>query len=444
MPVAPGATVGTSAGRRSPDWPRLLRVEIKAVKSATDLRFRLTANEDHRARADGSSYLLCIVEVPDADRLAARVVREVVDPRRDWRGVAGRLCGSCTIVRPCVLGVVMQRRRSAPAQAAAPVPAPSASGPASGTWSNAEIGGVLGTAAVDDGTPTLAAAASLGNPNDAGARHELDYNVANVGGELRDPEQRDGALPYNPDGSWRHDEILAALSQIDNDPITEVDGMRCSSVAFLGAQIASGPGRVATLASAVQAEMRQVLDAGAWPILDGVRQSMESDRVGYLRRIRPLLPAISARLAARSATYSDLRVLSAAVNALRDTGEDAAGLDPSERQGLAALTPEADRVVNEVRRGWSGAQQLFAELAPGQAALVGISTTGERVDHNITIGNDGAIYVFDPAPRRGTQFMRLSSHERDIRDYFEMDQRPLNFEIDRFVPAGRAPGGRAG
>lgn len=59
---------------------RLKRVEIKAVRNASVLSFRITTNEFHRARADGQSYYLRIVEVPDADLPIARIVREIRDP----------------------------------------------------------------------------------------------------------------------------------------------------------------------------------------------------------------------------------------------------------------------------------------------------------------------------------------------------------------------------
>lgn len=322
--------------------------------------------------------------------------------------------------------------------------------------SNADAGQWLGTGTGDEESSLLldegpggslgGPGGSLGGPGEGAPRAELDYNpTVEADGALRDPEQRDGVLPYNADGSWRHAEILANLAQIDNDPITEVDSMRCSAVAFLGMQIAGGPSGVAAVAAEVQAQVRQLLDAGAWPVLDDVRQAFESRRLGYLRTLRPLLPAIAARIRGRAGTYQDLRVLSAAIYATRDSDEGANGLSPGERGGLSTLTPEADRVVNEVRRGWAGAQQLFTELeaTPGQAALVGVSLTGARVDHNLTIGHDGSIYVFDPLPRRGSQLMRLSSDERDIRDYFERDGQPLNWELDRFVAPDRAPGGRA-
>lgn len=321
--------------------------------------------------------------------------------------------------------------------------------------SNADAGQQLGTGAGDEESSLLLDDApggslggpggSLGGPGRGTPRAELDYNsTAQADGAPRDPEQRDGVLPYNADGSWRHEEILANLSQIDNDPITEVDGMRCSAVAFLGMQIAGGPSRVVTIAAEVQVQVRQLLDAGAWPVLDDVRQAFESRRLGYLRTLRPLLPAIAARISGRAGTYQDLRILSAAIFAVRDSDEGANGLSPAERGGLSTLTPEVDRVVNEVRRGWADAQRLFTELeaTPGQAALVGVSVTGEAVDHNLTIGHDGAIYVFDPAPRRGAQLLRLSSDERDIRDYFEHDGQPLNWELERFVAPERAPGGR--
>lgn len=62
------------------EWPRLQRVEVKAVPSARELRFRLTTNEFHRARADGGSYVLRLVEVADAEKPHARLVREIRDP----------------------------------------------------------------------------------------------------------------------------------------------------------------------------------------------------------------------------------------------------------------------------------------------------------------------------------------------------------------------------
>jgi hypothetical protein len=64
----------------TPGWPILKRVEIKAVETAASLTFRITTNEFHRARIDGQSYFLRLVEVPDADQPIATVVREVRDP----------------------------------------------------------------------------------------------------------------------------------------------------------------------------------------------------------------------------------------------------------------------------------------------------------------------------------------------------------------------------
>jgi hypothetical protein len=66
--------------RGAPGWPTLKRVEIKAVESAASLAFRFTTNEFHRARMDGQTYVLRLVEVPNADQPVARVVREVRDP----------------------------------------------------------------------------------------------------------------------------------------------------------------------------------------------------------------------------------------------------------------------------------------------------------------------------------------------------------------------------
>ncbi|MCA9518679.1 MAG: hypothetical protein KC635_27270 [Myxococcales bacterium] len=274
------------------------------------------------------------------------------------------------------------------------------------------------------------------------SRPELEQNAIQTGPhEGRDPEEVNGRLPYTEDRQgWDHARILAHLTQIDSDPLTVVDDMRCSAAAMLGAQIPGGPARVAAVAERTLARMTEQV---------GRSEGGRGTRLRQMRDLLPIMRSMAGLIATGNGRYENLRHLACAMYLVSETTDAGDGLGPEERASMAELTPEEDRLVSEERRGWGAAEALFAELrrTVGQVALVGISTNGDapgaRINHNITVGFDGAdIYVYDPWPRAGDQLMRLGSAERQIRVYFEQDGRPLNWTLERFVPAARAPGGR--
>ena len=267
-----------------------------------------------------------------------------------------------------------------------------------------------------------------------GSRDNLEYNpvIGDNPFAPTDPEARagSGALPFTETG-WDATAILENMTQLDTLAATTSDVSRCAGQATLAVHIPAGPSSVAAVAQDVVTRIRAQVASqqGAYP-------------APPLAGLLPTLEALPARLSGRTATWNDLGLLAHAMKTLVSP-LFLNGCEPDPVQEMATLGGGRRAELQGQHRGWAAVEALVAALcAQGNlSAVLGVGITEHgTIDHAVTLSvEDGDVILYDPAPRQGRQRLRLSTDERDIRDYFEApDGAARLWRVDSAL--GAAPG----
>lgn len=258
----------------------------------------------------------------------------------------------------------------------------------------------------------------------AGNSHHLGYRTTTENGQSRDPEQKDGGLPYNSNGGWNANEILTHLTQVDNDAQTINDGNRCAAVSTLAVHIQGGPTSVLRVASAA------LVDLGSSAIMSFLSSASDQVKQYYWDMSQALSPIIT-RLGDNTATYCDIRRVSDAMKLAVDADPNS-GTGASEYPELAGLGGGLQAYVGQTYSGLDEANNLASlmsalgssSLLPNIYAVLAVGTNDiqpDRTNHAVNLGIDksGQVYLYDPWPRDGKQIMMWASDTALIEPYFE-------------------------
>lgn len=280
------------------------------------------------------------------------------------------------------------------------------------------------TAPAVDARGNAAAAADLAVSDGQGesevATSHLGYKVDKAeDGTSRDPEQRDGVLPFDAKGDWDANAILSALTQVDDDGATQVDGMRCAAVSTLAAHILAGPMKIVAVAASV---LPQAILRAAKPDEYGFQPEVAK----ALQSMIPTLAGLPGKIVKKTATYQDLRRLSDCMKLCVDP-DPTSGTSAKEYADLMAIGGGTASFVGANKKGWSDAKD-FADALKKEGAqatyVLSVGTADNKPDvtnHAVNMGLDrsGQLFLYDPWPREGKQMLSWSSDQALIKPYFE-------------------------
>lgn len=236
--------------------------------------------------------------------------------------------------------------------------------------------------------------------------------------EYEDNEQRSGVLPYRTRSTWNAHAILESLTQVDNDPETTTDGMRCSATAVLGAPILEGPHAVAATAVAVMDRVRAMLAKGD---LAARNQGLADN----LRRMLPYMATVPKRMLSLKGTYKDLRRLAHMLKGAETWSEslgttvDQLG-EMSNRTGGVTFLATAFKDRDGALLHSASAVEAFLLQAGsfGATTMLAIrdqQDNGEETSHSVLAGCDArGPWVYDPWPRPGQQILYFRQNRREL------------------------------
>lgn len=248
--------------------------------------------------------------------------------------------------------------------------------------------------------------------------YEEGYTGPRAPIEREDAEHATGRLPYRTPTSWNGMAILESLTQIDNDPETTTDFMRCSAASLLGAVILDGPHAVAATAGRTMARVRAALAKG-----DLAAQN--AALADNLRRMLKYMDGVPKRMLSAKGTYKDLRRLAHMMKGV-EVWDERRGANMAELRAMGTLAGgqmiSPEELVKGVGRflGSPAAVEAFLLRAGqfGATVLLGLASLeadGSVTGHTILAGCDArGPWVHDPWPREGQQVLYFRQHRREL------------------------------
>ena len=250
-------------------------------------------------------------------------------------------------------------------------------------------------------------------------QRDLDSNAKNVGfkgssEQGRDPEEVKGMLPFTEDGKWDGDKILKSISQLDNDPLTLNDSMRCAAASILAVHIMGGPDSVVKVAGGVGVEMIKQL-------------ALEHDMPSHIRAnfhsLYPIMLGIPQKITQQTATYEDLKRVAYGLKITSNWAQND-GSRPDDYNEMIAIGGAFHYPTGMSYKGWEPLKNLaWTTKQLNQSFILDVSTNKsvtDNVNHAVTLGYNGSdVYLYDPWPREGSQIMYWSKDKFDIKEYFE-------------------------
>lgn len=230
-----------------------------------------------------------------------------------------------------------------------------------------------------------------------------------------DPEQARGLLPYGNSGKWAASELLANLTQRDNDDRTSTDAMRCVAVTTLASHIMEGPHSVATLTLKTMDVADRILKAG----------ELEKQNPRLANNIRELLPylrGVPKRLLTKKGTYKDLNRVSHLIKACA-VWQESRATNIEDTKKINAFGAGTHHYVGQEVVGYEGVRNMVERLGGfGMQASLGIATThpdGTTTGHSVLAGCDKAKgpWLYNPWPQDGSQILYFSKDADKLRAY---------------------------
>jgi hypothetical protein len=230
-----------------------------------------------------------------------------------------------------------------------------------------------------------------------------------------DPEQARGLLPYGNSGKWAANELLANLTQWDNDDRTSTDAMRCVAVTTLASHIVQGPHSVATLTLKTMDAADRILKAG----------ELEKENPRLANNIRELLPylrGVPQRLLTKKGTYKDLNRISHLIKACA-VWQESRGTNVEDTKKINALGAGTHHYVGQEVVGYEGVRNVIERLGGfGMQASLGITTIhadGTQSGHSVLAGCDKSKgpWLYNPWPQDGSQILYFSKDAAKLRNY---------------------------
>ena len=219
------------------------------------------------------------------------------------------------------------------------------------------------------------------------AERDLDYNTTGSGTNKRDPEQTDGTLPFEDDGTWDANDILIGLTQVDDDSDTLNDNNRCAASSVLAFHVQAGPPAVSAVATDVATQMQGQIDTRPAGMSDAVFTSFQT--------LQPVIAGIPGRITAKDATYQDLRRLANCMKLVVDPNPGD-GTQVSEYPTLAALGGKSAELCWADLTGQSQletmASQLVEQNRRNYGWILAVSTRATEngsTNHAVTFARNG-------------------------------------------------------
>jgi len=229
------------------------------------------------------------------------------------------------------------------------------------------------------------------------------------------------STPRNPDAGWNSNEILGKLTQVD-ESAAFTDQVRCGANSVLAVAVNRGPRDTIAWARAI---MRK-----AYATADDRSRTDESRRAS--RSLGDKVWESIARMERTTATYGDLSNIAHHAKVILSnsptgatTGHEVAamiGLLGGMQSSSTPLQDKAmfaDYVRNSLKR-----RQAFIMLVDTSVLAPTTKTRNlAQTNHYVVVGKDaaGQVFLYDPYPRVGTQFIR-SSDPQNFWSLFENQQ----------------------
>lgn len=226
----------------------------------------------------------------------------------------------------------------------------------------------------------------------------------------------------NPDAGWDSNEILSKLTQVDESDATFTDLVRCGANSVLAVAINLGPRDTIAWARAI---MRKAYGAA-----DDKSKTDASRRES--RSLGDKVWESIARMERATATYGDLsniahhaKLLLSSNPAGATTGHEVAAMIGLLGGMQSSSTPMQDKEMFASYVRGLKPRQAFIMLVDTSLLLHKTKTRNlEQTNHYVVVGKDagGSIFLYDPFPRVGTQFLRSSAPQQAFWTLFENAQ----------------------
>jgi hypothetical protein len=237
----------------------------------------------------------------------------------------------------------------------------------------------------------------------------LTYTPAAVAeGTGLDAQTLPWTVPGKQDAGWSSEEILSKLTQVDESAATFTDQVRCGANSVLAVAITRGPLATEAFARGV---MLKALGQSKDPSQTAERRQTGGDAY---EKIWPAIRAVGNA----TATYGDLSLIAhyAKVVMSEKATSQTTGHEVAAMAGLMGGMAESGAPIEDKEQFAMFARNL--KKGESYILLVGTNTLDpgvmtrnlSQVNHFVVLGKDsgGKVFLYDPYPRVGTQFLRSS------------------------------------
>jgi peptidoglycan hydrolase-like protein with peptidoglycan-binding domain len=232
--------------------------------------------------------------------------------------------------------------------------------------------------------------------------------------------------------SWDHEALLKRWSQVDKTKSTLTDRTRCQAQVAMAARIVAGPDPLTAYARDVKTELTNSMMILTMQVrmADPAGTGPEAKTLAELpTRLDSAIARLGGFSTRAQASYEDLDWIAEATRWALVGTVSAVPLqaDAAKAHGLG-LKGGDFTAMNTTVTSRPQLEGLLNALAPGESFSVGVDTNDvpEGQDsvatHSVTIGKDssGKLYLYDPFPKVGDQFIDVSfSDEVRFWPYFE-------------------------
>ncbi len=227
--------------------------------------------------------------------------------------------------------------------------------------------------------------------------------------------------------------ILADMTQVDQNPATANDNVRCVIASYTAAAVMAGPGALTRLAD----DLALRIQNGTTPVGPNGGTLPDAQAIAALGRIRD-------RIESGNFDYRDLGMLQQLI--YEHYGGGATGTTFAQQLNLTGLGGSVDPAGNPIGAPNSGNNQIqFLNraalvtaangLGPGQSFVVGINEFpggGTNSDHGILIGRDpsGRLYLYNPWPHANP----AGGQPPPQLVYYDQNPAVFDHHLDQYAP----------
>jgi len=223
----------------------------------------------------------------------------------------------------------------------------------------------------------------------------LDHNTQTCNPEI-------SRTPLFKDGKWNGPGALNALHQVDDNPDTKSDQVRCGASAILGSAVMKGPESVAKLCENLSVNGKN-LTKDDQTKLEEIRNKMlkgEGD-VGDMHLLQDMMYRSAGGKGGGDLSHGnivDLQKQLGLVDPAKADSEFKAGGANTNSDGTTVKLPNDGRTFADPKRG----DEMIKDLKTGESRIMNIDTDKDgQPNHYVTVGKDkdGKTYIYDPYPK---------------------------------------------